>query len=133
MSEVDKVTVGVAEIGWDADSRVAILRFTRESHVTGKDALVLVEALTRWIGTEGETFGLLGDGGKLSGVDAEYRSVWGAFLKQHRRECFVAFYNMNPVIRIAAEMFRIGTGVQLKAFAEETDARSWLRHNGIPA
>jgi hypothetical protein len=28
-------------------------------------------------------------------------------------------------------MFRIGTGVQLKAFADEPAARSWLRTRGF--
>lgn len=131
MSDLEKVTVGSAEMDWDADSRLAILRFTRETHATREEAVRLVEALTRWIGTEGRTFGLLGDGAKLSGVDAEYRSMWGAFFKQHRGESFIAFYNMSPIVRIAAEMFRIGTGVQMKAFADEMHARSWLRKRGI--
>lgn len=131
MSDLEKVTVGSAEMDWDADSRVAILRFTGETHAGRQEAVLLVEALTRWIGTEGKTFGLLGDGGKLSGVDSEYRSVWGAFFKQHRGDSFTAFYNMSPVVRIVAEMFRIGTGVQMKAFADEMHARSWLRKRGI--
>lgn len=133
MSNLEKINVGSAEMEWDADSRLAMLRFTRESHATGKEAILLVEALTRWIGAEGRTFGLLGDGGKLSSVDAEYRRVWRTFLRQHRWGCYVAFFNMRPVIRVAAEMFRIGTGLQLKAFADDTDARSWLREKGISA
>ena len=40
---------------------------------------------------------------------------------------------MGPVIRIVAEMFRIGTGVQLKGFSEEAGARAWLRERGIAA
>lgn len=132
-SDLEQITVGNAEMDWDADSRLARLRFTNEARATREEALLLVEALTRWIGTDGKTFGLIGDGGKLVGVDAEYRSVWGAFFKQHRSESYVAFFNMKPVIRIAAEMFRIGTGVQLKAFADEASARSWLRQNGITA
>lgn len=66
-------------------------------------------------------------------MDAAYRSVWGTFFKQHRGESYIAFFNMKPAVRIAAEMFRIGTGVQLKAFADEGDARSWVRQKGIPA
>jgi len=40
---------------------------------------------------------------------------------------------MNPVVRIAAEMFRLGTGLRLKAFATEAEARAWLQEMGIPA
>lgn len=133
MSKLGKATVGSIETDWDAISRLATMRFTRESRPSGKEASVLVKALTRWIGDERETFGLLGDGDKLRGGEAEYRSVWGTFFKQHRGECYIAFFNIKPAVRIAAEMFRIGTRVQLKAFADETDARFWLRRKGIPA
>ena len=130
---MDKVTTGAIEMTWDPDSRLAMIRFERETQATGNDAIVLVQALTGWIGTDRKAFGLLGDGGKLSGLDAEYRSVWGGFLRQHRADCYVAFFNMNAIVRIAAEMFRIGTRLQLKAFASEPEARSWLRDSGIPA
>lgn len=133
MSSSQKMTAGTIEMEWQADSRLATLRFTHETQATGKEAAALVEALTGWIGTEGVAFGLLGDGGKLTGADAEYRSVWGAFFRKHRADSYIAFFNMKPVVRIAAEMFRIGTGVQLKAFADEGAARSWLRAKGIAA
>lgn len=128
-----RVTSGVIELSWDPETRVALIRFARETHATGNAARVLVEALTRWIGTEGKPFALLGDGGKLAGVDAEYRSVWGRFFRQHREDAFLAFFNMGPIIRIAAEMFRIGTRLRLKAFADEKSARAWLREMGIDA
>jgi hypothetical protein len=130
---MERVTTGPIEMTWDRDARLAVIRFEREAQATGKDAVVLVDSLTGWIGTDGVPFGLLGDGGKLSGLDAEYRSVWGSFLRQHREDSYTAFFNMKAVIRIAAEMFRIGTGLRLKAFAGESDARAWLRENGIPA
>ena len=118
---------------WDPDARLAVLRFARETTTTGPNAVVLVDALSRWIGTEGKAFGLLGDGGKLRGVDAEYRAVWSKFMGRHRADSFVAFFNMSAIVRIAAEMFRIGTGLHLKAFATEEDARKWLREVGIGA
>ena len=130
---MERVTTGPIEMTWDPDSRLAEISFERETRATGKDAIVLVDALTGWIGAEGTPFGLLGNGGKLSGLDAEYRSVWGRFLRQHRNDSIIAFFNMNAVVRIAAEMFRLGTGLRLKAFAGETEARAWLRDNGIPA
>lgn len=128
-----RVTSGAIEISWDPDARLAVIRFETETSATGKDAVVMIDALTRWIGIEPKAFGLLGDGGKLRNIDAEYRSLWGAFFKAHRNYAFIAFFNMGPLIRIAAEMFRIGTGVRMKAFAGEAEARSWLRESGIAA
>jgi len=130
---MDKITSGTIEMTWDSESRLAFIQFERDTRATGKDADVLVEALTRWIGTDGKPFGLLGDGGKLAGVDAGYRSVWGKFFQQHRGDSYIAFFNMNPIIRIAAEMFGIGTGLRLRAFSDEGKARSWLQEMGIAA
>jgi hypothetical protein len=118
---------------WDPGSRLATLHFERPARVTGADARTLVGSLTGWIGSDGRPFGLLGDGKNLSGLDAEYRSVWATFFRGHRADSRIAFFNMNPFIRIAAEMFRIGTGLHLKAFADERSARSWLRDEGIAA
>jgi hypothetical protein len=130
---MEKVTAGDIHMTWDSESRLAVLRFERASHGTGKDAETLIGALARWVGTDGKPFALLGDGSKLAGVDAAYRSLWGKFLLQHRGHCYVAFFSMNPVVRIAAEMFRIGTGLQVRLFAREEEARSWLQGMGIAA
>ena len=130
---MDKITSGTIEMTWDSKSRLAFIQFERDTHATGEDAVMLVDALTSWIGTDRQPFGLLGDGGKLAGVDAGYRSVWGKFFQQHRGDSYIAFFNMSPIIRIAAEMFGIGTGLRLKAFADEGKARSWLREMGIAA
>lgn len=128
---MDKIQIGTIQMTWDSEARLAVLSFERETHATGKDAVALVEALTRWIGADRKPFGLLGDGGKLSGLDAEYRSAWAKFLQQHKADACIAFFNMNAVIRVAAEMFRLGTGLMLKAFAGEEEARAWLREKGI--
>jgi hypothetical protein len=130
---VEKVTAGAAEMTWDPQARLAVLRFTRDVTPTGPDAVILVDALAGWIGTGGEAFGLLGDGGRLRGVDAQYRSVWSRFLRDHRADAHAAFFNMSAVVRIAADMFRLGTGLRLKAFATEAEARAWLRGSGIGA
>lgn len=133
MSAPESVTSGVALMTWDPGSRLATLRFERAARVTGADARTLVGSLTGWIGGDGRPFGLLGDGKNLSGLDAEYRSVWATFFRSHRDDSRIAFFNMNQFIRIAAEMFRIGTGLHMKAFADERSARSWLRDEGIAA
>lgn len=130
---METVTIGTIQFTWDPGPHLAVMRFEAETHVTGSDAEALIHALSAWIGTSGERFGLLGDGGALAGVDAEYRARWGRFLREHREQAYLAFFNMGPVIRIAAEMFRIGTGLQVKLFGDEQEARAWLRENGISA
>lgn len=133
MAETERITTGPIEMTWESHSRLATLRFERETRATGEHATLLVDALARWVGEDGKPFGLLGDGARLAGVDAEYRTIWGRFFRQHREDSRIAFFNMRPVIRVAAEMFRIGTGLTLKAFMTEENARAWLRGKGIAA
>lgn len=78
---MDKITAGSIEMTRDAEARLAFMHFESETRATGKDAIALVDTLTPWIGMDGKSFGLLGDGGILAGVDAEYRSVWGKFFQ----------------------------------------------------
>lgn len=132
-SALERVNRASIEMTWDPNARLAVIRFHRETRATGEDARALVDAMTRWVGTDGSPFALLGDGERLGSLDAEYRSVWGGFFRLHRDDASIAFFNMGPVIRVAAEMFRIGTGAQLKAFADEAAARAWLRQRGIAA
>jgi hypothetical protein len=130
---MERVTSGTIEVTWDAESRLATIRFGGEVAITGRDAEILVKALTEWIGDDTRPFALLGDARGIQGVDAEYRAAWSRFFRVHRDRACVAFFNLTPVIRIIAEMFRVATGLQLKAFAEEAEARSWLREMGIAA
>jgi hypothetical protein len=130
---METVTIGVIQMTWDPETRLAVIRFERDMRATGPDAEVLVAALEAWTGEEGEPFGLLGDGGRLSGMDGDFRVVWSSFLRRHRDDCYVSFFNQNFVVRISADMFRLGTGLRLKSFAHEAQARAWLREMGIPA
>ncbi|MGH2582305.1 MAG: hypothetical protein ACRDFQ_05355 [Anaerolineales bacterium] len=130
---MENVASGAIEMTWDPNSRIAFISFKEETRATGKDAQVLVSALTQWIGGQRIPFALMGDGGKLSGVDADYRREWGNFFLQHRDDSYITFFNMNPIIRIAAGMFGLGTGLRLKPFATEAEARAWLRQKGIGA
>lgn len=118
---------------WDAEARLAILSFKPDARATGEDAAALVEALAGWIGTDHQPFGFLGDGRRVLSVDAGFRAVWSTFFRQHRADSHAALFGMSPVIRITAEMFRLGTGAPLKAFADEAAARAWLRAAGVRA
>jgi hypothetical protein len=110
-----------------------LIRYLPDTHLVGEDGRVLIESLTGWIGTEGRPFAILADAKGVQGTDADYRSKMGAFFKGHRRTASIALVNMGPVIRIVTEMIRIGTGIELKAFADDAAARGWLRSRGIAA
>ncbi len=127
------LVTGSLEITWHSESRLAVLHFAREINLSGKDGTFLVDSLRGWIGTEAKPFALLADTKGVRGADAEYRAKTRDFFKSHRKSAYVAVTNMGPVIRIVADMFRIGTGIHLKGFVDEVAARSWLRRQGIAA
>jgi hypothetical protein len=129
----DTVTSGSLELRWDAPSRVASLAFSGETQLTGKHGAAMVDALTRWIGESKETFALLADCRGVTATDAGYRSATGDFFGAHREAARIALVNLGPVIRVVAEMFRIGIRIHLKTFPDEASARAWLRTQGVAA
>jgi hypothetical protein len=128
-----EASVGLTRIVWSPDSRLAELRFAPGITLGAAEAALLVDSLTDWIGADGRLFGLLADTQGVGGTDAEYRAKTRDFFKQYRDQVFVAVVNMGTVIRIVADMFRLATGIQLKGFADEGQARAWLRGKGIAA
>lgn len=127
------VTNASTEITWHASSRVALIRYATDASLTTVDGTFLVDALTSWVGAENMPFAVLADAKGLRGTDGSYRALAGSFFRKHRDTAFVALINQGPVIHIVVEMFRIATGIQLKTFGSETDARAWLQHQGIAA
>jgi hypothetical protein len=127
------VTSPSTEITWDSRSRVAFVRYAFGVSLTGPDGPFLVDALASWIGATGEPFAVLADAKGLRGTNAEYRASASRFFRQHRDHAFIALINLGPVIHVVVEMFRVGTGIQLKTFPDEAAARSWLRTKAIAA
>lgn len=129
----DAVFSDTTEIRWDATSRLASVRYKEGASLSAPDGPFLVDALAGWIGTEGKSFGVLADAKGLRGTSAEYRASASRFFRKHRDTACIALINLGPVIHVVVEMFRVGTGIQLKTFADETTARAWLRSKGIAA
>jgi hypothetical protein len=128
-----KVTSASTEISWSSDERVAGVRYTVDAMLTRRDGDFLVEALTSWIGADSEPFAIFADAAGLRGTDGDYRARASGFFRQHRDTSFIALINLGPVIQVVVELFRVGTGIQLKTFASEAAARTWLRTKGIAA
>ena len=132
-TNADRAVSASTEISWHTPSRVATVCYTPGASLTGADGTFLVDALAGWVGDDCEPFASLADGTGLRGTDAPYRARASHFFRQHRATAFVALINLGPVIHVVVEMFRVGTGIQLKTFADEAAARTWLRTKGIAA
>jgi hypothetical protein len=128
-----KFTSASTEIIWSPEQRVAGVCYTADATLTSKDGDFLIEALKGWIGANGESFAVLANATGLRGTDAAYRAKASGFFRQHRDTAFIALINLGPVIHIVVELFRVGTGIQLKTFASEAQARSWLQTKGFAA
>jgi hypothetical protein len=127
----DMAVSASTEIRWDPRSRMAVVRYAPNASLAAEDGAFLVHALTGWIGTNAEPFGVLADAAGLLGTSAAYRAEASRFFRQHRDHACIALINLGPVIQIVVEMFRVATGIPLKTFGSETAARSWLRTKGI--
>jgi hypothetical protein len=117
LASVEELTSGSMEIMLCPASRLAVVRFVSDTNLTDDHGLVLVEALRRVLGANGETFGLLANAGGVRGTDADFRAITGAFFSEHRDTACVAAFNLGPVVRIVTEMFGVGTGIELRPFA----------------
>jgi hypothetical protein len=128
-----RVASEAMSITWHPASRLAVLQFQPGIELGAMEGALLVETLTSWIGAEGKRFGVLANMTGVRGSDSAYRVKIRDFFKRHRDSAYVAATHMGPVVRVVTEMFRLGTGVQLKGFAGEGEARAWLRSHGIAA
>ena len=127
---MDQIRARTTLLSWDADKRVAVLRYEAETRSTGEDAKPLVAALRQWVGTQNETFFFLHDCGPLLHMDTEYRAIWWDLFRPYRDSAWIALYNLRPFIKILAEMYFVATGLKMKVFDNEEVARAWLREKG---
>jgi hypothetical protein len=121
------------DLAWDPASRVAFMRCRPGAVFTGEAGEFLVGALAKWVGPAPAPFALLVDAAEVEKTTADYRAVLARFFRPRREVAAIAMYHMSPALRIATEMFSIGTGVPLRGFAAEAPAREWLRKRGIAA
>lgn len=120
-------------IALHAESHLVEVRFAPDTVLTGQHGGAIVAALKSVMGGPGERFGLLADASGVAGTDADYRAVTGGFFGQHRDLARIALINLGPVIRVVAEMLRVGIRLQMRTFDDEAAARTWLRTQGIGA
>ncbi len=121
------------DISWSPARRLAIARFAPGIGLKAEEGTLLVESLEGWVGADGKPFGLLAETRGVTGADANYRSITRPFFEAHRDSAFVAVTHLGGVLGVIAEMFRVATGLQLKSFANDADARAWLRSRGVAA
>ena len=121
------------DLAWHPAARVVTMTTAPGVTLTAEDGVVLVSALEGWVGADTKPFALLVDAAGVLKAGPEFRATAFEFFAKNRDRAFIAPYNLGPLVRVTAEMFRVGARVRLKAFADEAGARAWLRENGIDA
>lgn len=127
---VEQITVDPVRLAWDADERLATLRFLHDGVGDRQHAHELTQQLRTWTGDPPEPYRFLVDCSAIVDVDAGWRAAWAEYFKRSRASATVAWFNANARIRLVILMFRKGTGVHGRAFATEDEARAWLAAAG---
>lgn len=130
---MESIVLESVEMRWDPANRLAMLQYLGDGKPSGKEGEKMIAALTEWIGTDGSPYFILVDGSRITGGDPEYRAVWSRFYKANKQQVQVALFDIGPVLRVAVEMFTLGSGLRMKAFASEREARAWLGKAGLEA
>lgn len=131
--EPQVVTYGSVDLRWSDATRVAVVRYAPGTRLTGPDGTILVDTLTAWIGSASAPFAVLAHAGGVASADAAYRARIGVFFRRHRATAHIAVVGVGPVLRVLAELFRVGTGIELRCLADERSARGWLQTRGMRA
>ncbi|MEO6094129.1 MAG: STAS/SEC14 domain-containing protein [Fibrobacteria bacterium] len=130
---MESIVLESVEMRWAPRNRLATLKYFGNGKPTGKDAEKLITAMTGWIGTESLPYFILVDGNRIAGGDPQYRAAWSRFYKKDKHQVRIAIFDIGPVLRVAVEMFTLGSGLRMKAFASEAEARAWLGKAGLNA
>ncbi len=111
---------------WDQGTRIATLRSGADGTPDRATAEAFVAALAAWARRPAhERFGLLVDASSGRHGDSGWRSVWAAFIREHR-EMSVAIFEANWLQLATVRLFRIGVGLHVRAFPDHAAARDWL-------
>lgn len=124
---METVTNNSSSITWDDQERVALVRYKPGATLGVEDGNFLASTLAKWVGDDDAPFGVVADAKDLRATTGEYRAVASSFFRKHRTRAAIAMLNLGSYIAIVVELFRIGTGIRLKAFSDERAARVWLR------
>lgn len=133
MTARDRVKTASLDMSWNAETRVCLARVTPGAQLDGDDAATLVGAVDAWIGEQPARFAVLADGGGGHQTDRAYRATLSRYFRRRIDVAFVAFFGLSTILRVVVEMLRVGTGMRLRVFASEAEARAWLREQGFTA
>lgn len=121
------------ELTWQPERNLALMRFVEPlAKGTAEHAQSFVDQLNRWTAGTTRRYGVLVDCAGIEDTDPGWRTVLHDYYRHSDVHVFVAWYNLNPVTRLMAEMFVVGSKtIDGKLFADEPEARRWLKTHGI--
>lgn len=115
------------DVVFELDPRVGIVSTTYPQPVVLSPAMAdeLLPHLDALVAERGSLL-LLVDGRNVVDAHPAYRQRVGAWFKANRSRVRMACHGMSPFVTVMATLFARGTGLPLRAFRSEADARAWL-------
>jgi hypothetical protein len=112
---------------WDPVERLIFLEYTRGSRPGDEDARAWTAIFDRWVGpSTAGPFRVLVDNLHAKDVTPGWRSVWADYLKGHKKRMKIACYNLDTRTRVIVLLIAKASGIDIRGFASEADARRWI-------
>jgi hypothetical protein len=133
MTALDRLKTASLDMTWDPVARVCVSRVTPGANLGREDGETLVGAVDRWSSGSPARFAVLADGGGGHQTDRAYRATLSRYFRRRIDVATIAFFGLGTVLQVVVEMLRIATGMHLRVFSTEAEARAWLREEGFAA
>jgi hypothetical protein len=133
MTLLERVKTASLDMTWDPATRVCVARVTPGAELGREDGETLCGAVERWVSDDPTRFAVLADGGGGHQTDRYYRAKLSRYFRKRIDIAHVAFCGLGPVLSVIVEMLRVATGMKLRVFKSEEEARAWLREQGFSA
>lgn len=124
MSEARIVENGI-QVTWDPAVRLVHLVFRPTTRPGGEQALRIQEWINERVGAE-RPFSLLVDAAGTDDDGAAWRYPWVSWAYAQRKRMLIAIIRADRIGSTLIDAFRLSTRTEVRTFASEAEARSWL-------
>lgn len=112
-------------VQWDARRRIVEFRYADDTRLTPDAADVIIPRVARWV-EDGHPYGILVDASDTVASNEGWRRRWAAFHKSHASRVHIAVFKAGPFIQGYLLIYTTWSGVPLRCFHTEREARAWL-------
>lgn len=112
------------EMDWSPAQRLLTFVHGPGCVCSGENAHRFSAAMREWVGDE--PFVVLVDAAGAEAITREWRSVWARAFSDHKERSRVGIYHATTAGRLVISLWSFVSGVEVRFFADEAQARAWL-------